>query len=156
MESKHAVYTPCSLDFADRVRSSFARQGIMTHMGAQLLRVLPGEVENSLSFRQELTQQHGFLHAGVITTIMDSACGYAALSLMPAGASVLTVEFKVNLLNPAKGAQFVARGMVVKSGRTLTVCSGEVLVVDSGNPQLIATMTATMILLQDRAGIAAG
>jgi uncharacterized protein (TIGR00369 family) len=107
--------------FEARVRASFARQGVMTTIGARLTRVAAGAVEIELPFRSDLTQQHGFVHAGVITTIADSACGYAAFSLMPAEASVLTVEYKVNLLAPARGDRFVARGRVVKPGRTLTV-----------------------------------
>ena len=114
-------FSPQAPDFANRVRSSFAHQSLMNLIGAELVRVLAGEVEIEIPFRQDLTQQHGFLHAGVIAAIVDSACGYAALSLMPARASVLTVEFKVNLLAPAKGERFVARGKVVKPGRTITV-----------------------------------
>ena len=143
-------------DFANRVQSSFAQQSVMNLIGAELVKVLPGEVEISIPFRDNLTQQHGFLHAGIITTIVDSACGYAAFSLMPAGASVLTVEFKVNLLAPAKGERFVARGMVVKPGRTITVCSGEVFALGSEEPKLVATMTATMMTLQGRPGVAEG
>lgn len=155
VESKDnfASQTP---DFDYRVQSSFAKQTVMNLIGADLVKVLPGEVEILLPFRNDLTQQHGFLHAGIITAIADSACGYAALSLMPAGASVLTVEFKVNLLAPAKGERFVARGKVVKPGRTITVCSGEVFALGSEEPKLVATMTATMMTLQGRPGVAEG
>ena len=149
-------FTTSTPDFEERVQSSFARQSIMNLIGAELIKVLPGEVEIGLPFRHDLTQQHGFLHGGVVTTIVDSACGYAALTLMPAGASVLTVEFKLNILAPAKGERFVARGKVVKPGRTITVCSGDVFALDSAKSKLIATMTATMILLQGRAGIPEG
>ncbi len=143
-------------DIEDRIQSSFAKQTVMNLIGARLTKALPGDVEIILPFRHDLTQQHGFLHAGIITTIVDSACGYAALGLMPAGASVLTVEFKVNLLAPAKGERFLARGSVVKSGRTITVCAGEVFALGSDQPQLIATMSATMMMLQGRPGIAEG
>ena len=106
--------TPIARDpnFEQRVRASFERQAAMATLGATLTRVSPGEVVLELAFRPELTQQHGFLHAGIVTSVMDSACGYAALSLMDAGAAVLTVEFKVNLLAPAQGARFRATGRV--------------------------------------------
>jgi uncharacterized protein (TIGR00369 family) len=150
-QSKFAPQTP---DFDNRVRSSFAKQAVMNLIGAELVKVLPGKVEILLPFRNDLTQQHGFLHAGIITTLVDSACGYAALSLMPAGASVLTVEFKVNLLAPAKGERFVARGKVVKPGRTITVCAGEVFALGSEDPKSVSTMTATMMTLQGRPDVA--
>ncbi|MBP2656060.1 MAG: hypothetical protein H6Q73_3629 [Firmicutes bacterium] len=149
-------FSPQTPDFANLVQSSFAQQSVMNLIGAKLHKVLPGKVEIIIPFRDNLTQQHGFLHAGVITTIVDSACGYAAFSLMPTGASVLTIEFKVNLLAPAKGERFLARGMVVKPGRTITVCSGEVFALGSEEPKLVATMTATMMALQDRPGVAEG
>ncbi len=155
MESQRhfAAQTP---DFGERVHSSFSKQMVMNLIGAELAKVLPGEVEIHLPFHQKLTQQNGFLHAGITTTIMDSACGYAALTLMPAGASVLTVEFKVNLLSPAKGQTFMARGTVVKPGRTITFCSGEVWALGSNAPKLVATMSATAMTLQDPPGQAEG
>ena len=107
-------------DFEARVRDSFARQRAMATIGAELTRVTPGVVEIELPFDEALTQQHGFLHAGVISTALDSACGYAAYSLMPAGAAVLTIEFKVNLLAPGRGERFLFRGSVTKPGRTMT------------------------------------
>src|SRR5512146_514470 len=116
-------------DYERRVRASFARQRAMTTLGATLAHVAPGEVDVLLPFREELSQQHGFLHAGITTAIVDSACGYAALSLMPAGAAVLTIEYKVNLLAPGRGEGFVARGRVLKPGRAVTVATGEVLAV---------------------------
>jgi uncharacterized protein (TIGR00369 family) len=155
VESKNG-FTPQNPDFANRVQSSFAQQSVMNLIGAELVKVLPGEVEILIPFRDNLTQQHGFLHAGIITTIVDSACGYAALSLMPVGASVLTIEFKVNLLAPAKGERFLARGTVVKPGKTITVCSGEVFALGSEEPKLVATMTATMMTLQGRPGVTEG
>jgi uncharacterized protein (TIGR00369 family) len=120
------------------------------------VKVIAGEVEIHLPFRKELTQQHGFLHAGIIATIADNACGFAALSLMPPDASVLTVEFKVNLLSPAKGEQFVARGKVIKQGQTITVCSGEVFSIVEDEPKLVASMVATMMMLQGRPGVSPG
>ena len=119
----------------------------MATLGAVLERVEPGAVEVGLAFRPELTQQHGFLHAGVVTAVVDSACGYAALSLMEPGAAVLSVEFKVQLLAPAQGARFVARGRVVRSGRTLTVVSGEL---GSEGGELFALLNGTMMAVRGR------
>jgi uncharacterized protein (TIGR00369 family) len=143
-------------DFDYRVRSSFAKQSVMNLIGAELVKVLPGEVEIIIPFRDDLAQQHGFMHGGIITTIVDSACGYAALSLMPTDASVLTVEFKVNFLSPAKGERFIARGKVVKLGQTIIVTSGEVFSLNENTQKLVALMTATMMVLQDRPGVAPG
>lgn len=140
-------------DFERRVRESFARQRVMETMGATLLRVAPGEVEIVLPFSEALTQQHGFLHAGVVTTIVDSACGYAALSLMPAGAGVLTIEFKLNLLAPAAGERMIARGHVTKPGRTINVCSGDVFAEQEGREKLVATMVATIMTIHNRPGV---
>jgi len=132
--------------FAEEVERSFARQPIMNLIGARLSLVEPGIIEIALPYRADLTQQHGFLHAGVVTTIADSACGYAAYSLMPAGSEVLSVEFKVNLLRPAQGETFVARAEVIKAGRTLTVVRADVFgVAGNGRRELIATMQGTMI-----------
>ena len=113
---------PRDPDFEAKVRASFARQGIMGHLGAKLERVQPGLVEISLPFRPELTQQHGYFHAGVVATIADSAGGYAAFSVFPPDSTVLAVELKVNLLAPANGDRLRARGEIVRSGRTITVC----------------------------------
>ena len=148
--------TPRDPDYAQRVRASFARQAAMTTIGATLDRVAPGEVVIELPFRPELTQQHGFLHAGVVTSVMDSACGYAALSLMERGTAVLSVEFKVNLLAPARGNRFRAVGRVVRAGRTVTVVSGEFRVVEGAAQEagaLVAIMTATMMTVRDRPGL---
>lgn len=117
----------------------------MKTIGAELVLVEPGKVAISVATRDELTQQNGFLHAGVVATIADSACGYAAMTLMDAGYGVLSVEFKLNLLSPAVAPRIVARGTVVRSGRTLSVCSADVLGVDGAGEQLVATMLATMI-----------
>ena len=138
---------------ASRVRRSFDRQRALATLGATLVRVVPGEVEIHLPFRPELSQQHGFLHAGVSTAVVDTACGYAALSLMPAGAAVLTIEFKVNLLAPGQGELFVATGRVVKPGRTVTVCSGEVEAIRAGERRTVVLMQATMMSVQDRPGL---
>ncbi|MEK7726760.1 MAG: PaaI family thioesterase [candidate division KSB1 bacterium] len=132
-------------DFERTVRESFARQQFMHTLGATLAKVAAGAVDIALDYDAALSQQNGFLHAGVITSIADSACGYAALSLMPAGSEVLSVEFKVNLLAPARNTSFLAQGRVLKSGRTLTVCQGEVYGIAAGERSLIASMLATMI-----------
>ena len=127
------------------MRASFARQQIMNLIGAGLERVGPGAVDVALPFREDLTQQGGYVHAGIITTIADSACGYAAYTLMPDGSEVLSVEFKVNLLRPAAGERFVAEGRVVKAGQTLTVARCDVFAWTGEEPKLVATMLATMI-----------
>jgi uncharacterized protein (TIGR00369 family) len=116
------VFAPQDPDFEERVRASFARQRFMVTLGARLARVAPGTCEIELDYREDLTQQHGYLHAAVSTAIADSAGGYAAYSLMPAGSSVLAVEFKINLLEPARGERFVGRGRVVRAGKRLFVC----------------------------------
>lgn len=147
-------FQPQDPDFEQRVRASFARQRVMDTIGATLSRVAPGEVDITLPFRDDLTQQHGFLHAGIVTTIVDSACGYSALSLMPSGVGVLTVEYKVNLLAPASGSHVVARGHVTRPGRTITVCAGDVYAYEGDREKLVATMLATMMTVRERAGIA--
>lgn len=140
---------PPNPDFAADVESSFAQQPIMNLIGARLARVEPGVVQIELPFRADLTQQNGYLHAGVVTTIADSAAGYAAFSLMPAGAGVLSVEFKVNLLRPARGELFVARAEVIKAGRTLSVVRADVFAIDANSErELVATMQGTMMCLQ--------
>lgn len=141
-------------DFESRVRASFARQRFMATLGASLERVAPGEVAIAFTHREELTQQHGFLHAGVMTSVADSACGYAALSLMEAGAGVLSVEFKVNMLAPAVGDRFVATGRVVRPGRTLTVCVGEVTSERDGETVAVLLMQATMMAVRGKSGVA--
>lgn len=128
-----------------RIQDSFARQTVMSTIGASITRVAQGEVTIELPFRSDLTQQHGFLHAGVVTMIVDSACGYAALTRMPASVAVLTAEYKVNFLSPAQGEKLIARGRVLKPGRTLTICFGEVYATRHGKEKPVATMLATMI-----------
>jgi uncharacterized protein (TIGR00369 family) len=147
-----AGFEPRDPEFEARVRADFARQGLMALFGADLVDVEPGAVTIALPFRADLTQQHGYLHAGVITAVVDSACGYAALSLMPVGVEVLTVEYKVNFLAPAAGQKFVARGRVTRPGRTLTVCTGDVVVSGSdGTERHVATMLTTMMAVPPRA-----
>jgi uncharacterized protein (TIGR00369 family) len=142
-------------DYEARVRASFARQKIMETIGAELTRVEAGTVEIEMDFRPELTQQHGFLHAGIISTSLDSACGYAAYSVMPEDAAVLTIEFKVNLLSPGRGARFLFRGSVTKPGRTIIVVDGQAYAFDGdGNAKLIATMTATLMVVSGRDDLA--
>jgi uncharacterized protein (TIGR00369 family) len=141
---------PQDPDFEARVRASFQRQQVMATLGARLTRVAPGETDVELPFRSDLIQQHGFLHAGIVTTILDSACGYAAFSLMPAEAEVLSIEFKTNLLAPARGELLVARGRVVRAGRTITVCQADGVMVNGGREVHVATMTATMMTVLGR------
>lgn len=138
-------------DAERRVRESFAKQAFMGLLGARLARVAPGEVDIELPFRADLVQQHGYLHAGVTAAIADSACGYAALSLMPADAAVLSVEYKVNMLSPAIGRRFLAMGRVVKSGRTITVVRCEVLAFDDhDDARPVLAMLGTMISAKGR------
>lgn len=143
------TYPASNPRFADDIKQSFAQQAIMRLIGAELSLIKPGIVEISLPYRADLTQQHGYMHGGIVTTIADSAAGYAAYSLMPAGAGVLSIEFKVNLLRPAQGKSFLARAEVIKPGRTLTVARADVFgVAESGDRELVATMLATIICLQ--------
>ena len=132
-------------DAVAHVRESFARQGYMETLGAELVHVADGEVDIALPFSERLVQQDGFLHAGVVAGATDSACGYAALTRMQAGSEVLTVEFKINLLAPAAGERLIARGRVIRSGRNLTVCRGDAVTVSEGSEKHVATMTATLI-----------
>ena len=141
---EHKVRDP---NYETRVRSSFDKQDIMKTLGASLIKIAPGEVVIEFSYDQSLTQQNGFIHAGVVTTVVDSACGYAAYTLMPADSEVLTIEYKVNFMSPAKGETFKGIGRVLKSGRTITVCSGDVIAVEGGKERVVATMQATMICL---------
>ena len=141
------MHKPRNPTFAEEIAQSFKQQTIMTLIGAELTRVEPGVIEITLPYRADLAQQHGYLHAGIVTTIADSACGYAAYSLMPPSSEVLSVEFKVNLLRPAKGETFSAVAEVVKSGKTLTVVRADVFAIDADRRDLIATMLGTMICL---------
>jgi uncharacterized protein (TIGR00369 family) len=137
--------------FDSRVRASFGRQQFMTLLGARITRVEAGAVDIEIAKRDDLLQQHGFLHAGVQASIADSACGYSALSLMPAGTAVLSIEFKINLLSPGAGERFVARGRVIRPGKTITVTWGDVTAYAAdGTEKVIATMVGTMMTVQNR------
>jgi len=141
-------FQPIDPNFEARVRTSFARQGIMTTIGARLVKVVPGEVEIEFPFDLALSQHNGYIHAGVMTTVVDSACGYAAYTLMPAESDVLSIEYKVNFMSPAVGERFKGVGRVVKAGRTITVCAGDVIAVSGGKEKVVATMLATMIAVK--------
>ena len=141
-------------DFEDRIRTSFSRQAAMKTIGAELTRVGSGTVEIEMPYAVGLTQQHGFLHAGIISTALDSACGYAAFSLMPPNSGVLTIEFKVNLLAPGRGERFLFTGSVTKPGRTIIVADGQAYAyAPDGEARLIATMTSTCMVVVGREGI---
>jgi uncharacterized protein (TIGR00369 family) len=147
-------FNPKDARFEDRVRASFARQTAMATLGIEIADVKPGEVELRMPYAAAYSQQHGFIHAGILTTALDSACGYAAFSLMPDDAAVLTVEFKTNLVAPARGDYFLFRAHVVKPGRTITVCDAQAFAAADGKEKLVATMTGTLMALFDRDGIA--
>jgi len=148
------MHKPQDPDFEARVRRSFGKQSVMETIGARMTEVAPGETTIALAVAPHICQQHGFVHAGIVSTIADSACGYAALSLMPAGAGVLTAEFKINLLAPAAGERLEARGRVVRAGRMLTVAQAEVEAIDGERRKTVAVMTATLVTLEGREGIA--
>jgi uncharacterized protein (TIGR00369 family) len=143
-----SAFKPLDPDYQSRVSASFARQAFMSTLGVRLLHLSPGEVDLVLSHRPDLTQQHGYFHAGVTSTIADSAAGYAALSLYPKGTGVLTTEFKINLLRPAEGDRLVARGRVIKPGKTLTVCRSDVYGERDGIETHVATALLSMIRLE--------
>jgi uncharacterized protein (TIGR00369 family) len=138
------AFEPRDPDYERRGRETFAQQGLMTTFGAELRRIEPGAVEIAVPFSPGLTQQDEFFHAGVGIAILDSACGFAAFSLMPPGTRVLTVELKVNLLAPAVGDHLLARGEVLRSGRNLTVCRGDAYAISGGDSKHVATLLATM------------
>jgi uncharacterized protein (TIGR00369 family) len=131
----------------ERVRQSFRKQAFMSTLGAELTAVGDGVLEIRLPFSPRLTQQDGYLHAGVVTAVLDSACGYAALSVAPVDHEVLTVEFKVNLLAPATGEAFIAKAQVKRAGRKLTVCTADAFAVTGNKQKLVATMLATIMAL---------
>lgn len=147
------VFEPRHPGFDQRTRESFARQAAMRTLGATLAGVEPGRVEITLPWAEPLTQQHGFLHAGMVATALDSACGYAGFTLMAADAAVLTIEFKINLLAPAQGERFRMVGTVVKPGRTVTVCEGHAYAIGGGREKLIATMGCTLMAVVGRDNI---
>lgn len=148
MASDLNVTTPADPDYEARVRENFARQRLMTSIGARVDEVLPGRVSLSLSYRADLTQQNGYLHAGTIAALADSACGYAALTLMPPGSDVLSIEFKINMLAPATGDAIVARAQVLRAGRTVVACRADVYALESGREKLVAAMQGTMAVRQ--------
>lgn len=148
-------FEPKTPDYAARVSDSFARQSFMRTIGGRLTRVEPGFCEIQLPWRADLCQQHGYIHAGVTTTLADTACGYAAFSLMPADSSVLTVEFKTNLIAPGEGEMLIARGVVEKPGRSLTITRAEVVGVTEGQEKTVALMQATMMRMVGRPDTAA-
>lgn len=149
MSDDRPAFTPADPEYERRVRASFSRQTVMATFGAELSRVAPGVVEIAWPHRADLAQQHGFLHAGILATMLDSACGYAAFSLMPADAAVLSVEFKVNLLAPAAGERFVARARVIRPGRTITVCEAGAWAVQGTSEKRVAIMLGTMMCVRD-------
>lgn len=140
-------------DFGERIRQSFSRQRIMETIGAELTRIEHGTVEIELDFDPKLTQQHGFLHAGIVATALDSACGYAAYTVIDADASILTIEFKVNLMSPGRGSRFLFRGEVTKPGSNIIVADGRAYALRDGPAKLVASMTGTMMVVRGREGI---
>ena len=146
-----SVFIPAFAGYEARVRDSFARQGAMRLIGARIIEVAPGYCAIALTPRPELSQQHGFVHAGIVSAIVDSAGGYAGFTLFPEDASVLTVEFKLNLLAPAKGDRVVAEGFVVKPGRTLAITRGEVHAEEGGKRTLVAIMQQTLMVMRGKA-----
>ncbi|MGH8801868.1 MAG: PaaI family thioesterase [Casimicrobiaceae bacterium] len=143
-------FEPAFAGFAARVRESFAKQGAMALIGARLDAVEPGWCAISLAPRDDLSQQHGYVHAGIVAAIVDSAGGYAGFTLFPEGSTVLTVEFKLNLLAPAAGDRLAAEGFVVKPGRTLVITRGEVHAERAGSRNLVAIMQQTLMVMRDR------
>lgn len=138
-------FIPQNPNFEEKVRDSFARQKFMDYIGAKLVELRPGYCEIHLPYREELSQQHTYFHAGVIGTIADNAGGYAAFTLLPADSTVLTVEYKLNLLAPGNGELLIGRGQVVKSGRTLTVCQSDIIILKDGRESLCAIATITLM-----------
>ena len=146
-------FEPRDPTYQDRVRASFARQGHMQTLSATLENVAPGLVEIAMTPSPAVSQQHGLVHAGALAAIADTAAGYAALSLMPPGSGVLTTEFKINLLKPAAGERIVARGRVIKAGRTLTLAQAEVFSRTAGQETLVAFLTATLMAVEGREAV---
>ena len=144
-------FEPRNPDWEATVRGSFTRQGVMKLIGAELVALAPGHCEIRLPFRADLTQQHGYFHAGMTATIVDSAGGYAGLTLMPKGSDVLTVEFKLNLLAPADGEYLVAEGQVLKPGKNLVIARGEVYAIKNSKATHCATMQQTLMTMHGKA-----
>lgn len=145
------LFEPKNPDFRQVATATFAAQRAMQTLGIKIARLEPGEVDLAMDYAPEYSQQNGFVHAGIITAGLDNACGIAAFTLMPEGAGILTVEFKTNLLAPAKGERFAFRALVVKPGRTLTVCEGRAYALNDGVESLVATMTGTLMAIMPRA-----
>ncbi|PLX45339.1 MAG: thioesterase [Hyphomicrobiales bacterium] len=145
-----AAFTPLNPDYEARVRASFAKQRAMHSLGIEMTALAPGRAELAMAYDARFCQQHGFVHAGILTTALDSACGYAAFSLMPADAAVLTIELKTNLLAPGRGARFRFVGEVIKPGRTITVSEARAFAATAEGEKLIATMTATLMAVRER------
>jgi len=141
-------FEPKDENFVEKVQASFSAQSMMKSIGAEISRIEAGAVDIQIPYQKDLTQQNGFVHAGIITAIADTACGYAAFTLMPKGADVLSVEFKVNLLSPAIGENFFAEGRVLRAGKTLTIVQGDVFAFSNNQRKHVATMLATMMCLQ--------
>lgn len=144
------VFKPRYARYRERVQESFDQQQVMATMNVSIADIKPGQVKLEFPYQDSLVQQHGFIHAGVQSAVMDSACGYAAFSLMPKEAEVLTVEFKINLLSPAAGDRFIAIGRVVKPGRTITVSECELFAENRDGQKIVSTMTGTLMAVLDR------
>jgi uncharacterized protein (TIGR00369 family) len=151
--SQMDLSTPAASDVVARVRESFSRQGIMSHIGATMTEVGQGWCEITLPYGEHVSQQHGFFHGGIVAAIADSAAGFAGFSLMPPSAGVLTVEFKINLVAPADGELLIAKGAVLRPGRTLTVAQAEVFVIKGGQERLAAIMQQTLMTIIGRADV---
>ena len=147
MEPTHFI--PRDKNFRAKVEDSFSRQQAMTTIGCSIANLEPGRIELRFPFDEKLTQQHGFIHAGILSTVMDSACGYAAYSLMSEDSAVLSVEFKINLLLPARGEEFRVVGGVVRPGKTITVCDAEAFAISDGREKLVSRMTGTMMAVNN-------
>jgi uncharacterized protein (TIGR00369 family) len=149
-----SVPVPKDPAFRARIQASFEKQGLMSTLGASIVRISPGAVEIALPASPSVSQQHGFIHAGAVAAVADTAAGYAALSLMPPRVGVLTTEFKINLVAPATGDRILARGRIVKAGRTLTLAQTEVVAESAGEEKLVALLTATLMAIEGRDAIA--
>jgi uncharacterized protein (TIGR00369 family) len=145
------IFTPKDPNYAARVRSSFERQRVMTWIGATLTHLAPGQCEITLPHKPELTQQHGYIHGGIIGTLGDSAAGYAGYTLMPHDASVLTVEYKMNIMAPGDGERLIARGEVIRAGRSLVIARADVFAVKAGKETLCATLLQTLMTMHGKA-----
>lgn len=149
----NSQFEPSDPAYKEKVMESFNRQKVMKTVNASIIAIHPGEIELEFPYQSNLSQQHGFIHAGIVSTVLDSACGYAAFSLMPENAAVLTIEFKVNLLSPARGERFRAVGKVKKPGKNITVTEGELFSYVKGKQKLVASMVGTIMSVYDRDGI---